>query len=162
MKKLFLFLTAALLLPGLCSCMGPGDDNRPFEPDTPAPPDHTGSFRSEHGSMRFNGNGKNVIIDFDATLAKLSGLPEGEQTATYVFLSGDLPPHGSMPIRYDVAHELQICVGETAVNLDLGIAAPDGSGAQSGLNTVTSERIPLLFSADSKFITVLFEKEPES
>ncbi|MBR5754491.1 MAG: hypothetical protein IKX97_01530, partial [Erysipelotrichaceae bacterium] len=77
-------------------------DNYPYEPDTPAPDPHTGTFVSEYGTMTFNGDGKTVVLDIDGELAGLAGLPEGKNEGTYIFLSGDLPPHGSMEIRYDV------------------------------------------------------------
>ena len=59
-------------------------------------------------------------------LAKLTGLPQGEHKATYVFLSGELPPNGSVPVRYDVAHELRISVGMRSAVIEMGLAAADG------------------------------------
>ena len=151
-------LLAIALIVYNASHSGESLDNYPYEPDTPAPQPHDGNFVSEHGRMAFNGDGETVIIDFDAELAELTGLPEGEQSASYAFLSGDLPPHGSMEIRYDVAHELRITLGDNSVVLDLGLASGDGSSAQSGVGTVTEERIPLLFRTE-KFFTVNFVKE---
>ena len=133
-------------------------DNYPYEPDTPVPDPHTGTFVSDHGTMTFNGDGKTVVIDIDGELAGLAGLPEGINEGTYVFLSGDLPPHGSMEIRYDVAHELQIEAGGTSVVIDLGIAAADGKSGQSGVGTVTEERIPLMFKGEDGFFSVIFIK----
>ena len=152
-----ILLAGLLLCFCLCAC-GPGAENIPYEPDTPAPAAHDGEFVSEHGSMRFNGDGKTVVIDFDSFLAGLTGLPEGEQNAEYVFLSGDLPPHGSMPVRYDTAHELQLSVGDRTVVIDLAIASADGKTATGGTNTVTPELIPMLFSDDGGKFTVRFEK----
>ena len=161
LKRLCLLLTALLLVWGCCACFGPVHDNRPYEPDTPAPAAHDGLFVSAHGSMRFHGDEKTVTLRFDSFLAELTGLPEGEQEAAYVFLSGDLPPHGSVPVRYDTAHELQLSVGEKRAVIELGVAAEDGKSAQAGVGTVTPERIPLLFSGESGTFTVLFEKEAE-
>ena len=145
-RGLLLLLSAALLFCGGCGTAGePELDNYPYEPDTPAPAAHDGVFVSEHGSMRFNGDGESVVIDFDPYLAELTGLPEGEQEGTYVFLSGDLPPFGSMPVRYDTAHEFALTVGEASVVIDAGIASEDGRTAQVGVDVVTPERIPLLF-----------------
>ena len=153
-------MLAMLLLAGCWG--GPGSeeilDNYPYEPDTPAPAAHEGTFTSEHGTMTFPGDEQTVVIDFDEELAELTGLPAGEQEGTYVFLSGDLPPHGSFPVRYDTAHELQITVGETSAVIDVGIAAPDGSTGQVGVGVVTPERIPMLFLVDGKFFDVAFEK----
>ena len=93
-KKIPMFLAVLLLCIGCFGCTKP--DNIPYEPDTPAPAPHEGAFTSEHGSLRFNGDGESITIQFDGELAALTGLPEGEHTGTYVFLSGDLPPHGSI------------------------------------------------------------------
>ena len=157
MKKAILLLLTLALCAG-CSFPGWEPDNMPYEPDTPAPAAHEGIFVSEHGSMAFDGDGEHVAYDFDEALAALTGLPAGEQEGTYVFLSGDLPPHGSVPVRYDTAHELRITVGEQSAVIELGIAAEDGKTASSGTGTVTPGRIPLLFSGDG-FFSVVFVKE---
>ena len=162
MKKTVLITVLLLLLAALFlgGCRNPGwePDNLPYEPDTPAPDPHDGVFVSDHGTMTFSGDGESVLLNFDEDLAGWSGLPAGEQEGTYVFLTGFLPPHGSLPIRYDVAHEVEITVGETTVVIELGIAAEDGRTATSGLNVVTPERIPMLFSAEH-FFSVTFLKE---
>ena len=139
---------------------GPGNqlDNYPYEPDTPAPDPHEGVFVSKHGKMTFNGDGKTVVYDFDEELSKLCGLPSGEHEGTYVFLSGDLPPHGSIDVRYDIAHEWEIRVNDVSSVIQLGLASADGKTASVGLNVVTENRIPLLFKGD-KFETITFEKE---
>ncbi|MBP0986503.1 MAG: hypothetical protein J6P39_05800, partial [Oscillospiraceae bacterium] len=155
MKKLLLFILSLLLF---CACGTVNPGTMPYEPDTPAPAAHNGMFVSEHGTMQFNGDGEHLTYDFDEELAHLTGLPAGEQEGTYVFLSGDLPPHGSLPIRYDVAHEMQIDVGEQTVVIQLGIAAEDGKTATSGVRTVTPTRIPMLFSGES-LSSVVFMKE---
>ena len=41
---------------------------------------------------------------FDKELSECLGIPEGKQEAEYEFLSGYLPPHGEVPVRYDAAH----------------------------------------------------------
>ena len=109
--------------------------------------------------MQFNGDGESIVIDFDGELAALTGLPEGEHPGTYEFLSGDLPPHGSMPVRYDVAHELRISVGEQSAVIDMGLAAEDGKTGQVGVNVVTPERIPMLFHENGQFFHIAFLKE---
>ena len=134
-------------------------DNYPYEPDTPAPDPHEGRFVSEHGTMLFNGDGVSIVIDFDEELAALLELPSGQQEGEYVFLSGNLPPHGSFDVRYDIAHELRISVGDVSTVVDLGLASEDGSTAEVGVNTVTDQRIPLLFRRDGKSFTVIFKKE---
>lgn len=157
-RKNGLILLAAVLLTLFSGACGWEPENIPYEPDTPAPAPHDGLFVSEHGTMRFDGDGEHIAYDFDEELAELVGLPAGEQEGTYVFLSGDLPPHGSMPSRYDVAHELRITVGDLSAVIELGIAAEDGKNASSGVGTVTSTRIPMLFDGDG-FFTVMFRKD---
>ena len=159
MKKHILLVLATLLLCGGCHAQVPRPENRPWEPDTPVPAAHDGVFRSDHGTMRFNGDGESVEFDFDAELATLSGLPQGARKGTYEFLSGELPPHGSLPVRYDVAHELRISTGWRSSVLKLGLAQEDGKSFRSGTGTVTGTRIPLVFSTDDRFLTILFLKE---
>ena len=159
MKKMILILLALLLFSG-CSRTGKNQNpgNYPYEPDTPAPAPHDGLFVSEHGSLRFTGDNETIVIDFDEELAGMTGLPKGEQTGTYVFLSGNLPPNGSFPVRYDIAHEMQITIGEKSVVIDMGIAADDGKTGQVGVNVVTPERIPMMFSENGSLVSVMFQK----
>ncbi len=158
MKKVCLALALACAL--LCGCASEG--NAPYEPDGPAPAAHGGRFASEHGSMSFSGDGESVTVDFDAYLSELTSLPEGEHEGSYVFLSGDLPPNGSVPVRYDAAHEIKITVDGKSAVIQLGLASEDGSGARTGVGTVTPERIPLLFSENGKNFNVIFIKEGET
>ena len=157
MKRAFLFLMILFLCAG-CGLFGWEPENIPYEPNTPAPGPHKGIYVSEHGIMEFGGDGEHLTYDFDEELAGLVGLPAGKKEGTYVFLSGDLPPHGSMPVRYDTAHELQIVVGEQSAVIDLGLASEDGKTASSGVGTVTSTRIPMLFRNGGLF-SVVFRKE---
>lgn len=159
MGKNLLLALAALLLCGGCHVRVPEPENRPYEPDTPVPAPHDGVFRSEHGWMRFNGDGGSIAIGVDAELAALTGLPEGERKGTYEFLSGELPPHGSMPVRYDVAHELRIAAGGKSAVVQLGLVSEDGKSCQSGTGTVTETRIPVVADADGRFRGILFLKE---
>ncbi len=162
-SRIILWLIPVLLIIGAAVLFIRGNqpelDNYPYEPDTPVPDAHTGVFASEHGTMTFNGDGESIIIDFDKELAELCGLPSGERAGTYVFLSGNLPPHGSFAVRYDIAHELNIKVGITSKTVDVGIAAADGSSGQVGVDVVTPERIPMLFYENGKFFDVIFEKQ---
>ena len=128
----FAVLMLFVFLCGGCSHPGPEPDNYPYEPDTPTPAAHDGTFVSDHGSMVFNGDGESIVIDFDKELSELTGLPEGSQKGKYAFLSGNLPPHGSMPVRYDIAHELEITVAGQSAVVDMGIAAEDGKSGQVG------------------------------
>ena len=155
-----LFLLLILILTGIYFIgvrNGRDNGNQPYEPDTPAPDPHNGVFVSEHGTLTFNGDGKTIDFDFDDDLSGWAGISKG--SGTYVFLSGDLPPHGSVDVRYDVAHEFEISSGEDRVVIDLGIASEDGKTAQVGVGTVTEERIPFLFRVDGKSFTVFFEKK---
>ena len=149
MKKDVLILAALLLLFScLCGCV---HENKPYDPGTPEPAAHDGLFTSEHGSLRFHGDGKTVTIDFDEYLARLTGLPAGEAEGSYVFLSGDLPPHGSVEVRYDTAYELKLSAGETSVVIELGEPTQDGKSWQSSLGMVTPEKIPLAVPAKNFF-----------
>ena len=157
MKKDVLILAALLLL---CSCLcGCVHENKPYDPGTPEPAAHDGLFTSEHGSLRFNGDGKTVTIDFDEYLARLTGLPAGETEGSYVFLSGDLPPHGSVEVRYDTAYELKLSAGETSVVVELGEPSQDGKSWHSFLGMVTPVKIPLVVRDDAESISVVFEKQ---
>ncbi|MCR5672179.1 MAG: hypothetical protein K6F87_00510 [Lachnospiraceae bacterium] len=153
-----MMISLLMLVCTACSQGGGNNGNYPYEPDTPAPDPHAGIFASEHGTMTFSGDGESIVIDFDDTLAELTDLPQGEHEGTYVFLSGNLPPNGSFPVRYDIAHEMQITVNDKSVVMDMGTATPDGKSASSGVNTVTPEYIPMLFDGDSGFLTVEFKK----
>ena len=157
MKKYILILAVLALFCGcLCGCIV--HENKPYDPGTPEPAAHDGLFSSEHGSLRFNGDGKSVIIDFDDSLAGLTGLPAGKQEGSYVFLSGDLPPHGSVEVRYDTAYELKLSVGEQSVVLEIGEPTADGKGSIASLGMVTPERIPLVFRSDAETVYAVFEK----
>ena len=153
MRKLILILAALALL---CGCV---HENKPYDPGTPAPAAHDGLFTSEHGSLRFNGDGMTVTIDFDEELAKLTGLPAGETEGRYVFLSGDLPPHGRVEVRYDTAFELKLSAGETSAVVELGEPSQDGKSWHSFLGMVTPEKIPLVVRSDAESIFVVFVKQ---
>ena len=164
MKKKGLIFAIILLLLTLCGgyyyfSRPRGLDNYPYEPDTPAPDPHDGTFRSDHGTMIFNGDGESIVLSIDSEFAELTGLPEGDNEGTYVFLSGDLPPHGSMPVRYDTAHELMITIDGENVTLDVGIAAEDGKTGSVGVGIVKEDLIPVLIHIDGKYMDVRFVKE---
>ena len=159
MKRVVPILAAMAMLLSLCAACSGGNGNKPYEPDIPVPAPHNGVFSSNHGSLRFNGDGESVTMDLDAYLAGLTGLPEGEHSGTYAFLSGELPPNGSVPVRYDAAHELRITTEGRSAVIEMGVAAEDGSSAQAGVGTVTPERIPMLFWEDGKCFDILFCKE---
>lgn len=156
MKKLLTVIITALMLLTIVGCQK--HENKPYEPDTPAPDPHTGVFSCEYGSMEFNGDGKTVICDFNKEFAELTGLPQGKTEGNYVFLSGNLPPHGSVDVRYDVAHELKLTLNGTSIVVELGIASSDGKTATVGVGMVTEKRIPVLLRIDGKNVTAMFEK----
>ena len=157
MKRAFsILLTLALLCACLCGCV---HENKPYDPGTPEPDPHDGLFASEHGSLRFNGDGKTVTLDFDEELANRAGLPAGETEGSYVFLSGDLPPHGSVEVRYDTAYELKLSAGETSAVVELGEPSQDGKSWHSFLGMVTPVKIPLVVRDDAESISVVFEKQ---
>ena len=81
-------------------------------------------------------------------LAQRLGLPAGEQTASYEFRSGDLPPHGYVPVRYDAAMTFWLTVGPadggTTVKIDIG-TYEDGR-FYTGTNCTTADRITFFVS----------------
>ena len=60
MKKLLTVIITALMLLTIVGCQK--HENKPYEPDTPAPDPHTGVFSCEYGSMEFNGDGKTATV----------------------------------------------------------------------------------------------------
>ncbi len=152
-------LASLLALTCLAGCgVGAGSPNMPYEPETPAPDPHNGVFVSDHGTMEFNGDGETVVTDFDSELSELLGVTEGKQDMTYVFLSGPLPPGGSVDCRYDVAHELRLSTAETSVVVDMALVHEDGT-VTLGVDTVTPERIPMYFRLDDEKVNVIFTKQ---
>lgn len=145
-----IFAVAAAMTFGLAGCGG-DNGNYPYEPDTPAPAAHDGTFVSDHGTMVFNGDGNSVVINFDDELAKLAGVETGDQSASYYFASGDLPPHGHVPVRYDTAMEFFLTTGEgeeaNTVMIDVG-KYEDGH-AYTGTNCTTEDRITFLLRDES-------------
>ena len=117
--------------------------NYPYEPDTPAPAPHEGTFVSDNGTMTFNGDGESVIIDFDEVLAEAVWLPAGRQEASYQFLSGDIPPHRKIPIRYDVAMYISITVDDSSSVLAVGLVGENGSKS-TGTGCTTADRITFI------------------
>lgn len=143
-----LLLLTAIMVPILCSGCSqevtePELDNYPYEPDTPAPDPHDGTFVSDKGTMVFNGDGETAVIDFDVDLAKRLGLPAGEQQATYTFLTGNLPPHGYLPTRYDVAMMLRLTVveGDDPISTMVEIGEYQDGEFFSGTGRTTVDRI---------------------
>lgn len=159
-KRKLLFLFLCLFLLSSCSeRVNPG--NYPLEPDGPAPDPHKGNYVCEYGSLSFNGDGESLTIVIGPKITDLFELSEGEYEGSYVFLSGNLPPNGSFPIRYDAAHELQIDIKEIGYSrvFDVGIASPDGKSGTVGLDMVSEEKIPFLFYDGEKYFDVVFIRE---
>ena len=100
-RRQFLLLGLAALLIALAACSG---QDKPPDRAEPWPEPHSGVFRSDYGTLRFNGDGQSVALDLGPELAAAIGLPEGESEGTYVFLFSN----GSW--RYDKAESLRITV----------------------------------------------------
>lgn len=113
-KRLFLLL-AAILLMFLTAC---GNDTPPDD-GTPEPPAHDGVFTSEYGIMIFNGDGKSITFDFIPELAEATGLPDGEQSGSYVFLF----QHGQW--RYDKAERFRIVSSDASYDFINDFTATD-------------------------------------
>ncbi len=161
-KRLFCLLMAAMLLASLGGCLGkPEYENRPYEPDTPAPSPLNGVFTSEGGSMTFNGDGKTIVLDLESGFAGRTGLPAGHSEGTFAFVQ-DLPPYGHVDVRYDTAHDLDITVGEGEdrifVTLEIGYISEDGSTAMVYIGAVTETCIPILLT-EGTYENFLFQKQ---
>ncbi len=158
-KTILAIFLSCVFLVSLCSCMK-DNGNRPYEPDGPTPDPHDGVFVCEGSSLTFNGDGKTIILSLKKEICGLFELEEGNYEGTYVFLSGDLPPHGSSPIRYDAAHEFKIDLPEGySRTINLGIVSADGKTASVSVGTVTKDQIPLVFEEEGKLIQLEFKKE---
>ncbi len=165
MKRILLIILAALLFFGAVFLFLTirYRINRPYEDEGVKGPNHDGVFLSEHGKMVFNGDGKSLTFDFDEVLCALTGLPAGEHSGTYAFLSADLPPHGKVRVHYETAMLLEIALDEdTKALIDLGIASKDGKSAASGKGIVRTDLIPFLFTDENGSFSILFEKESGS
>ncbi len=170
-RQFFLLLITAIVLTG---CMGGGGnspggsglENYPYERNgKPVPDPHDGLFVSDHGTMRFNGDGKSIVIDFDEELSELLELPQGEQEGSYMFLTGDLPPFGSMDIWYDMAHEFSITVsdGEEDKTARVGVGMADENGRYTGTDCTTADRITMFVELDgTDHLDFLKDEEAEA
>ena len=137
MKKTVVLIALAIsLLLLLCAC---GGRNQPPDPGTPEPPAHDGVFTSEYGTMTFNGDGESITFDFVPEMAEITGLPEGEQRGSYVFLF----QHGQW--RYDKAERFRI-------------SASDESYDFINVFTVTDENTIAIQSPINGEETILFIK----
>ncbi len=94
-----LILLSAIVLTGCGRDLPPGDGTDP-------PPALDGTYVSEHGSLTFNGDGRSVTLEIGEEFAASSGLPEGTNEGTYVFL------FRNEEWRYDKAETFRIMIGE--------------------------------------------------
>ena len=127
MRKRLLLLLAACLLVFLCAC---GNQDTPPDPGTPEPPAHAGVFTSEYGTMTFNGDGESITFDFTPELQEATGLPDGEQSGSYVFLF----QHGQW--RYDKAERFRITASDVSYDFinDFSMTDENTIALQSPLN----------------------------
>lgn len=101
-KFLILLCLVLLFIAFLSGCSGDG----PPSADTPESPAHNGVFRSEVGTLTFNGDGESVTVYFEDDFAAEAGFPIGECEGTYVF------KFQQKAYRYDKAEHLCIYIGE--------------------------------------------------
>ena len=104
-RKKFIFIPLICILIFVTSC---GAKDTPPDSSLPEPDPHNGVFTSEYGTMTFNGDGESITFDFVPEMAEITGLPDGEQRGSYVFLF----QHGQW--RYDKAERFRIAVSDTS------------------------------------------------
>ena len=125
-KKFIIILLMCILL--FCTACGAKD--LPPDSSLPEPDPHDGVFTSEYGSMTFNGDGESVIFDFTPELQEATGLPDGEQSGSYVFLFR----HGQW--RYDKAERFRVSVSDASYDFihDFTVTDENTIALQSPLN----------------------------
>ena len=126
-KKIFALYVLLLAVFLLAAC---GARDTPPDSSLPEPDPHDGVFTSEYGSMTFNGDGESVIFDFTPELQEATGLPDGEQSGSYVFLF----QHGQW--RYDKAERFRIAVADVSYDFinDFTVTDENTIALQSPLN----------------------------
>lgn len=105
-------LLAGLLL--LCACQrydGPPKDEGPL------PSAHDGTYVSDYGSLRFNGDGESIELEVSDELAQAIGLPRGKISGSYAFLIDN--PKGLY--RYDRASIFRLYIQDTAYELRMPV-----------------------------------------
>ena len=135
MKKILVLLLSVLLTVTLIGC----GSEPPPDDGSKEPPALNGAFQCRgYGRFVFNGDGKSIDMKVTKELADATGLPEGLNAGSYVFLF-----NGAL-WRYDRSDAVQITV----------------KGENYRVNTLpggTDEKRIELLTPDGK--TFLFEKE---
>lgn len=111
-----------LIIPLMCIllfCAACGAKELPPDSSLPEPDPHNGVFASEYGTMTFNGDGESIIFDFTPELQEATGLPDGEQSGSYVFLF----QHGQW--RYDKAERFRITASDASYDFINDFTATD-------------------------------------
>jgi len=111
-----------LIIPLMCIllfCAACGAKELPPDSSLPEPEPHNGVFTSEYGTMTFNGDGESIIFDFTPELQEATGLPDGEQSGSYVFLF----QHGQW--RYDKAERFRITASDASYDFINDFTATD-------------------------------------
>ena len=136
-KKIFALYVLLLAVFLLAAC---GAKDAPPGSSLPEPAPHDGVFTSEYGTMIFNGDGESITFDFTPELVEATGLPDGEQNGSYVFLF----QHGQW--RYDKAERFRVSASEASYDFINDF-------------TVTDENTIALQSPINGEKTILFKKE---
>ena len=129
-KKRYFLLLAVTVLSVLTFLAACGAKDLPPDPGTPDPPAHDGVFTGEYGTMTFNGDGESITFDFTPELQEATGLPDGEQSGSYVFLF----QHGQW--RYDKAERFRITASDVSYDFinDFSMTDENTIALQSPLN----------------------------
>ena len=126
-RKKFLMIPLLCILLFAAAC---GAKDTPPDSSLPEPDPHNGAFASEYGTMTFNGDGESITFDFTPELAEAAGLPDGEQSGSYVFLF----QHGQW--RYDKAERFRIVAADASYDFinDFTVTDENTIALQSPLN----------------------------
>ena len=161
MKKLIKVLSVLFAAVLIAGCAG-GKENVPYDPGTPVPAAHSGTFSCEYGTLNFTGDERSVSAELDNSSGIFAELPSGELEGTYRFVS-DLPPHGRIDVRYDTAHELELTLEKEGTQYvltwALGYLSEDGKTSAIYVGAVTEDLIPIVLDTDSGPVQAVFKKQ---
>ena len=135
LKKFLIIALAALLCAATVGC----GSEPPPEDGTPTPANLNGAFQCRgFGRFIFNGDGQTIEMKVTEELSEATGLPEGLNDGTYVFLfDGGL-------WRYDKADTLQVNIADTTYRM----ACVPGGTNEKKITLLSEDSRELIFTKD--------------